>query len=71
MEPRGRKRNLAASTILGLRLLFGEPQLASASSNSKTFQSGGNSKTEISQVLEQKSPSMRDFNQEEYNQNKF
>ena len=63
MEPRGRKRNLAASTILGLRLLFGEPQLASASSNSKTFQSGGNSKTEISQVLEQKSPSMNDFNQ--------
>jgi hypothetical protein len=46
MKPRGRKRKLAASAMLSLRLLFGGPQLAS--SNSKTFQSGVNSKTEIS-----------------------
>jgi hypothetical protein len=49
MKPRGRKRKLAASAILSLRLLFGGPQLAS--SNSKTFQSGGNSKTEISRTF--------------------
>ena len=60
-QNRGRKRKLAAAAILSLDLLFGGPQLDS--SNSKTFQSGGNSKTEISRVLEQKSPSMKDFNQ--------
>jgi hypothetical protein len=53
IKPRGRKRKLAASVILSLRLLFGEPQLAS--SNSKTFQGGGNSKTETSRVLEKES----------------
>jgi len=53
MKPRGRKRKLAASVILSLRLFFGGPQLDS--SNSKTFQSGGNSKTEISRVLEKES----------------
>jgi hypothetical protein len=62
MKPRGRKRKLAASIILSLRLLFGEPQLAS--SNSKTFQSGGNSKTEISRTLNQESSMIADFNQE-------
>lgn len=62
MKPRGRKRKLAASAILSLRLLFGEPQLAS--SNSKTFQSGGNSKTEISRTLDQESSMIADFNQE-------
>ena len=56
MRPRGRKRKLAASAMLSLRLLFGGPQLAS--SNSNTFQSGGNSETEISRVSEQNSPSM-------------
>jgi hypothetical protein len=62
MKPRGRKRKLAASTILSLRLLFGEPQLAS--SNSKTFQSGVNSKTEISRTLDQESSMIADFNPE-------
>jgi hypothetical protein len=61
MKPRGRKRKLAASAMLSLRLLFGGPQLAS--SNSNTFQSGGNSETEISRVSEQNSPSMSDLNQ--------
>ena len=60
-KPRGRKRKLAASAMLSLRLLFGGPQLAS--SNSNTFQSGGNSETEISRVSEQNSPSMSDLNQ--------
>ncbi len=59
MKPRGRKRKLAASAMLSLRLLFGGPQLAS--SNSNTFQSGGNSETEISRVSEQNSPSMSDL----------
>ncbi len=62
MKPRGRKRKLAASAILSLRLLFGGPQLAS--SNSKTFQSGVNSKTEISRTLDQESSMIADFNQE-------
>ena len=61
MKPRGRKRKLAAFAMLSLRLLFGGPQLAS--SNSNTFQSGGNSETEISRVSEQNSPSMSDLNQ--------
>ena len=30
MKPRGRKRKLAASALLSLRLLFGGPQLASS-----------------------------------------
>ena len=55
MKPRGRKRKLFASAMLILRLLFGGLQSASASSNSKTFQSGGNSKTEISRTLDQES----------------
>ena len=60
----GKKRRLATAILLSLRLLFGGSQLASANPNS--FQNRGNSqpKTEISRVLEQKSPSMRDFNQE-------
>jgi hypothetical protein len=62
MKPRGRKRKLAASAILSLRLLFGGLQLAS--SNSKTFQSGVNSKTEISRTLNQESSMIADFNQE-------
>ena len=64
MKPRGRKRKLAASAMLSLRLLFGGLQSASASSNSNTFQSGGNSETEISRVSEQNSPSMSDLKQQ-------
>lgn len=50
MKPRSRKRKLATSVILSLSLLFGEPSLAL--SNSKTFESVKNSKTEISRVFE-------------------
>ena len=63
MKPRGRKRKLFASAILSLRLLFGGLQLAS--SNSNTFQSGGNSKTEISRTLDQESSMIADLNQEQ------
>ena len=56
IKPRGRKRKLAVSAMLSLRLLFGGPQLAS--SNLNTFQIGENSETEISRVSEQNSPSM-------------
>lgn len=55
------KGKLSGSTMLILHLLFGGPQLAS--SNSNTFQSGGNSETEISRVSEQNSPTMSDLNQ--------
>jgi hypothetical protein len=60
----GRKRKLFASTMLILRLLFGGLQSASASSNSKTFQSGVNSKTEISRTLNQQSSMINHFNPE-------
>lgn len=63
MKLRGRKRKLAASTMLSLRLLFGGQQLAS--SNSNTFQSVINFETEIFRVSEQNSPSMSDLNQEQ------
>ena len=66
MKHRGRKRKLAASAILSLRLFFGEPQLVS--SNSKTFQSGVNFKTEISRTLDQESSMIADFNQEDSTQ---
>lgn len=62
MKPRGRKRKLAASGILILRLLFGGPQLASA--NYKTFQSGVNFKTEISRNFVQESSMIADSNHE-------
>jgi hypothetical protein len=64
MKLRGRKRKLFASTMLILRLLFGGLQSASASSNSKTFQSGVNSKTEISRTLNQESSMIANFNPE-------
>ena len=51
--------------MLILRLLFGGLQSASASSNSNTFQSGGNSKTEISRTLDQESSMIADLNQEQ------
>ena len=44
IKPRGRKRKLFASTMLILRLLFGGPQSASASFNSKNVQAGVGSK---------------------------
>jgi hypothetical protein len=50
--------------MLILRLLFGGLQSASASSNSKTFQSGVNSKTEISRTLNQQSSMINNFNPE-------
>ena len=65
MKPRGRKRKLFASAMLILRLLFGGLQSASASSNPKTFQSGGNSKTEISRTLDQESSMIANLNQED------
>lgn len=58
----GKKRRLAIAALLSSRLVFGGSQLASANPNS--FEHGGKSQPEISRVLEQKSPSMRDFNQE-------
>jgi len=65
MKPRGRKRKLFASAMLILRLFFGGLQSASASSNPKTFQSGGNSKTEISRTLDQESSMIANLNQED------
>ena len=65
MKPRGRKRKLFASAMLILCFLFGGLQSASASSNSNTFQSGGNSKTEISRTLDQESSMIADLNQEQ------
>jgi hypothetical protein len=43
-KTRGRKRNLFVSALLILRLLFGGPESASASSNSKKFQDEVNPK---------------------------
>ena len=71
MKPRGRKRKLAASAILSLRLLFGGLQSASASFNSKTFQSGGNSKTEISRTLDQESSMLASLNQDDSTQSEL
>ena len=65
MKPRGRKRKLAVSAMLLIRLLFGGLQSASASFNSNTFQSEGNSETEISRTLDQESSMIVDLNQED------
>ena len=59
---RGRKRRKAFAFVLAVRIFLGGPELAS--SNSKTFQSGVNSKTEISRTLDQESSMIADFNQE-------
>ena len=59
---RGIKRKKVTIFLLVWRLVFGGLQPVSANSN--TFQNEGKSQTEISRVLEQKSPSMKDFNQE-------
>lgn len=59
MKPRGRKRKLFVSAMLILRLLFGGLQSASASSNSKKFQDGVNSRT-----LQRESLMIADLNQE-------
>lgn len=71
MKPRGRKRKLAASAMLIFRLLFGGLQSASVSSNSKTFQSGGNSKTEISRNLGQESSMLANLNQDDSTQSEL
>ena len=68
---RGRKRKLIASAMLTLRLLFSGLQSASSSSNSNTFQSGGNSKTEISRTLGQESSMIADFNQDDSTQSEL
>ena len=62
MKPRGRKRELVVSALLMVRLLFGVPQLTS--SNSKKFQGGVNSKTEISRTLRPESSMIANFNPE-------
>ena len=51
IKPRNRKRKLFASTMLILRLLFGGPSSASASSNSKNVQDGVGSKAAISRTF--------------------
>lgn len=51
IKPRGRKRKLFASTMLSLCLLFGGPQSASASYNSKNVQDGVGSKAAISRTF--------------------
>ena len=55
IKPRGRKRKLFASTMLILRLLFGGPQSASASSNSKNVQDGVGSKAPIYRTFSRES----------------
>lgn len=61
----GRKRNLFASALLIIRLLFGGLQYSSASSNSKKFQDGVNSKTQISRTLGRQSSMIANVNQED------
>ena len=55
IKPRGRKRKLFASTMLIIRLLFGGPQSASASSNSKNVQDGVGSKAPIYRTFSRES----------------
>ena len=50
-KPCGRKGKLFASIMLILRLLFGESQYTSASSNSKNVQDGVGSKPEIDRTF--------------------
>ena len=54
-KSRGKKRNIFASALLIIRILFVGMQSSPASSNSTNFQDGVNSKTEISRVLEKES----------------
>jgi hypothetical protein len=70
-KSRGRKRNLFASALLILRLLFGGLQSSSASSNSKKFQDGVNSKTEISRTLDRESSMIANLNQEDSTQSEL
>jgi len=62
---RGRKRKLFASTMLILRLFFGGPQSASASSNSKNVQDGVGSKAAISRTFSRDSSMIADLNQDD------
>ena len=55
IKSRGRKRKLFASTMLILRLLFGGPQSASASSNYKNVQDGVGSKAPIYRTFSRES----------------
>ena len=71
MKPRGRKRKLAASAMLSLRLLFGGPQLASASSNSKNVQDGVGSKAPISRTFSRESSMIADLNQDDSTQSEL
>ena len=65
IKPRGRKRKLFASTMLILRLLFGGPQSASASSNSKNVQDGVGSKAPISRTFSRESSMIPDLNKDD------
>lgn len=65
IKPRNRKRKLFASTMLILRLLFGGPSSASASSNSKNVQDGVGSKAAISRTFYRESSMIADLNQDD------
>lgn len=71
IKPRGRKRKLFASTMLILRLLFGGPQSASASSNSKNVQDGVGSKAPISRTFSRESSMIADLNQDDSTQSEL
>ena len=71
IKPRGRKRKLFASTMLILRLLFGGPQSASASSNSKNVQDGVGSKASISRTFSRESSMIADLNQDDSTQSEL
>lgn len=64
----GRKRKLFASTMLIICLLFGGPQSASASSNSKNVQDGVGSKAPISRTFSRDSSIIADLNQDDCSQ---
>ena len=68
IKPRGRKRKLFASTMLSLRLLFGGPQSASASSNSKNVLDRVGSKAPISRTFSRESSMIPDLNQDDSTQ---
>ena len=64
----GRKRKLFASTMLIIRLLFGRPQSASDSSNSKNVQDEVGSKAPIYRTFSRDSPIIADLNQDDCSQ---
>ena len=71
IKPRGRKRKLFASTMLIFRLLFGGPQSASASSNSKNVQDGVGSKAPIYRTFSRESSMIADLNQDDSTQSEL